>query len=214
MIDIDPEPLKSLPRKEAPRRRRLAQFLSLAIQAAGLQGEVSVLLTGDRRMRALNRKFRHRDRPTDVLSFPAAPEFAAAGFAGDLAISLETAARQAAERGHPLEAEIEILILHGLLHLAGYDHESDFGQMARRERALRKRLSLPLGLIERVEHGKRARIIVPRTAQPQSKRPSKTKPKSRPQPQPHEKLKSSSASRKALRSAPASGFRPDRQAIL
>jgi probable rRNA maturation factor len=66
-----------------------------------------------------------------------------------LAISLETAARQAEECGHTLETEVKVLLLHGLLHLAGYDHEADSGEMARRESRLRKKLELPLGLIER-----------------------------------------------------------------
>ena len=209
MIDIDPEPLKSLPRKQAPSRRRLSQFLSLALQAAGTRGEVSVLLTGDRRMRSLNRKFRHRDRATDVLSFPAAPEFAAAGFAGDLAISLETAARQAAGQRHTIEEEIEILILHGLLHLAGYDHESDSGQMARRERALRKRLSLSVGLIER---GERGRPAAPPADPSPSKRPSKLKAQPKPKLKPQSKPKPSSASKKGPRAV--SGSRPRTRAVL
>ena len=69
--------------------------------------------------------------------------------AGDLAISVETARRQAAEQGHALTCELKVLILHGLLHLAGHDHETDAGEMQRRERSLRARLGLPLGLIER-----------------------------------------------------------------
>jgi len=69
--------------------------------------------------------------------------------AGDLAISVPTALRQAGEQGHALSAEIKVLILHGLLHLAGYDHETDSGRMARREQQLRTRLRLPRGLIER-----------------------------------------------------------------
>lgn len=207
MIDIDPEPLKSLPRKEAFRPRRLSRFLSRALQAVGTGGEVSVLLTGDRRMRSLNRKFRHRDRATDVLSFPAAPQFAAR-FAGDLAISLETAARQAAAQRHTIEEEIEILILHGLLHLAGYDHESDSGRMARRERVLRKRLSLPSGLIERGGYP------APSPSGPRPKQPSNPKPKLRSQPksQLRSKPKSSSASKKGPRAA--AGSRPEPRAIL
>ena len=74
--------------------------------------------------------------------------------AGDLAISVETAARQAEEAGHPLATEIQVLLLHGLLHLAGYDHETDDGQMARREAVLRRRLGLAEGLIERSRTGK------------------------------------------------------------
>lgn len=69
--------------------------------------------------------------------------------AGDLAVSLDTAALQAADHGHSLRDEVRILLLHGLLHLAGEDHETDQGQMAERERALRRELKLPAGLIER-----------------------------------------------------------------
>jgi probable rRNA maturation factor len=71
--------------------------------------------------------------------------------AGDLAVSVETARRQAAEQGHSLAVEIRVLVLHGLLHLAGFDHEVDDGRMARREKSLRARLGLPLGLIERAQ---------------------------------------------------------------
>jgi probable rRNA maturation factor len=71
--------------------------------------------------------------------------------AGDLAISVETARRQAEDQGHALTCELKVLILHGLLHLAGYDHESDKGKMARRESQLRAKLNLPQGLIERAE---------------------------------------------------------------
>jgi probable rRNA maturation factor len=76
----------------------------------------------------------------------------AEGYAGDLAISVPTARKQAVEQGHTLSVEIKVLILHGLLHLAGYDHEADEGEMARRERLLRTKLRLPPGLIERVEN--------------------------------------------------------------
>jgi probable rRNA maturation factor len=134
----------------ALRQRALAAFLKNASEAARLSGDVSVLLTGDRQMRRLNHEFRRKDYPTDVLSFPApASLHEHRGMAGDLAISVDTAARQAAELGHPLATELQILALHGILHLAGYDHEIDDGQMARREAALRKRLGLATGLIER-----------------------------------------------------------------
>jgi probable rRNA maturation factor len=128
-------------------KRDLNRFLAAAAEALGLAGEFSVLLTGDDRLRALNRQFRGKDKPTDVLSFPALPEAAPGG--GDLAISLETASVQAANYGHTLQMEVKILILHGLLHLAGYDHERDQGQMRRRERRLRKQFALPAGLVER-----------------------------------------------------------------
>jgi probable rRNA maturation factor len=111
-----------------------------------------VLLTTDAAIRGLNRRFRGKNKATDVLSFPAEgpiPGLSAEGIAGDIAISVTTALGQAAEQGHSLSTEIKVLILHGLLHLAGYDHEADAGQMARRERLLRGKLGLPQGLIER-----------------------------------------------------------------
>lgn len=133
-----------------PAARTLARFLTEAQAAVRLKGEVSVLLTTDAAIRKLNRQFRGKNKATDVLSFPA-EGVGAEEIAGDLAISVPTASKQAVEQGHPLSTEIKVLILHGLLHLAGYDHEADDGQMARRERQLRAKLGLPQGLIERVE---------------------------------------------------------------
>jgi probable rRNA maturation factor len=135
-----------------PSARTLARFLTLAQTAIHLRGQVSVLLTTDTAIKNLNRRFRGKNKSTDVLSFPAGPmpgARAADAVAGDLAISVETARRQGTACGHSLGTELKILILHGLLHLAGYDHESDAGRMARRERLLRGRLGLPQGLIER-----------------------------------------------------------------
>jgi len=133
-----------------PTARTLARFLALAQAAVRLKGEVTVQLTTDLAIRRLNRQFRGKDKATDVLSFPA-DGIGAEEIAGDLAISVPTALRQALEQGHSLSTEVKVLILHGLLHLAGYDHEADTGLMARRERLLRARLRLPQGLIERVE---------------------------------------------------------------
>ncbi len=113
-----------------------------------------MLLTSDATLRRLNREFRGKDKATDVLSFPAAHE-AGNEHAGDLAISLQTAARQARTQGHTLNDEVRVLLLHGLLHLAGMDHEADKGEMAAREAELRAELRLPVGLIARVE-GKQA----------------------------------------------------------
>ena len=141
-----------LPRAARPRRRELARFLRQAIEATGLAGEVSVLLTEDEAIRTLNRTYRGKDKATDVLSFPAAET--AVGIAGDLVISLETALTQAEERGHTLDMEIRLLLLHGLLHLAGYDHEADNGAMRRKEARLRRELGLKAGLIERVQEGR------------------------------------------------------------
>lgn len=130
-------------------RSGLARFLNRARSAVDLQGEVDVLLTSDAALKKLNRDFRGKDKPTDVLSFPS-PEQIASEHAGDLAISLETAARQAASFGHTLRDEVRILMLHGLLHLSGMDHETDDGEMAARESELRRELRLPVTLIERV----------------------------------------------------------------
>jgi probable rRNA maturation factor len=126
-----------------------------------LKGQVTVLLTTDAAIRKLNRRFRGKNKATDVLSFQA-QGVGAEGIAGDLAISVTTALGQAARQGHSLSTEIKILILHGLLHLAGYDHDSDNGKMARREELLRAKLRLPQGLIERAAEkhspGAKARI--------------------------------------------------------
>src|SRR5215472_4982227 len=147
MITIESVPGLEPPGVSAP---ALTRFLHRARFAVGLKGHVDVILTTDATLRRLNRDFRGKNKPTDVLSFPAPPAFADE-HAGDLAISLETAARQAASYDHPLAAEVKILLLHGLLHLAGFDHETDDGEMATRETLLRAELRLPLTLIERTE---------------------------------------------------------------
>jgi probable rRNA maturation factor len=133
----------------------LSRFLNRARKAVGLRGEVDVLLTSDATLRRLNKTFRGKNKSTDVLSFPAAENDQ--DIAGDLAISLETATRQAAAYGHSLRDEVRTLILHGLLHLSGLDHETDHGEMAAREAALRHELRLPTTLIERVTQTRRRR---------------------------------------------------------
>lgn len=132
----------------------LARFVSRACRAVGLQGTVTVLGTSDREMQNLNRRFRGKNATTDVLSFPPFP--AVAGFSGDIAISLDLAARNAKRLGHSFADEVRILLLHGILHLAGYDHEGDDGEMAARESELRRDLSLPEALIERLSVGSRS----------------------------------------------------------
>jgi probable rRNA maturation factor len=129
-------------------RSGLTSFLKRARLAVGLRGEVEVLLADDATLRRLNRSFRGKNKPTDVLSFPTPAEISHA-HAGDLAISLETAARQAATYGHSLRDEVKILLLHGLLHLSGLDHETDDGEMAAHETTLRRKLKLSNTLIER-----------------------------------------------------------------
>jgi probable rRNA maturation factor len=126
----------------------LARFVGKAAHALKLKGSVHVLVTGNRELQALNRRFRGKDKPTDVLSFPPMAGFAA-GLAGDIAISAEIAARNARQLGHSTAAEVKILALHGILHLAGYDHERDNGAMAKKEQGLRISLGLPVSLIER-----------------------------------------------------------------
>jgi probable rRNA maturation factor len=146
------------PHLRLPALTTLARFLSTAKAQVRLRGQVTVLLSTDAALRDLNHRFRGKNKPTDVLSFPVdATAPGAARMAGDLAISVPTARRQAVEQGHSLTIELKVLILHGLLHLAGYDHETDSGQMRRRERLLRARLRLPSGLIERVS-GPRAKL--------------------------------------------------------
>lgn len=127
----------------------LAAFLSRVAEdaAPGDRRSATLRILSDRRMRELNRRFREKDRPTDVLAFPAEQPDGGAFFGeppylGDLAVSAETAARQAAERGHPFETELRLLALHGVLHLLGWDHERDRGEMERLERLLRRRHGL------------------------------------------------------------------------
>lgn len=109
------------------------------------RGEVTVALISDTRMRTLNRAFRGHDSVTDVLSFPTETR----GFLGDIAIATGVALRQADEAGHPVATELRVLALHGLLHLLGYDHDGDDGQMKRVEARLRRSAGLEEGLIER-----------------------------------------------------------------
>ncbi len=115
-------------------------------------GQVNVLFTNNLEIRKLNRDFRKKDKATDVLSFPAI-ESTKARFAGDIAISVEYAAKSAARFELPLQEELKILILHGLIHLAGHDHETDNGEMARLESRLRRKLGLRDGLIARSKNG-------------------------------------------------------------
>jgi probable rRNA maturation factor len=131
----------------------LERFASQAQRAAGLRGEVHILITSSRTLRALNRRFRRKDKATDVLSFPAVLDGAAGG---DIAISVEIAAQQARAMGHSVAQELKILMLHGMLHLAGYDHESDDGEMACKEERLRQALGLKSALIRRTGSAKKS----------------------------------------------------------
>jgi probable rRNA maturation factor len=110
---------------------------------------IDVVIAANPEIRRLNREFRGQDKPTDVISFPIA-EPSHGAIEGDIAISASIAAANARRLGHSLADEVKILILHGMLHLAGYDHESDRGQMSQLEAGLRRVLQLPGTLIERV----------------------------------------------------------------
>lgn len=143
------EPEISLIFRAAPtrlRRRELKQFAGLLAKTVGGGRGFACVIAGDSELRRLNRDFRKLDYPTDVLSFPSGEP---SGPLGDIAISADRAAGQARELGHSLEEEIRILMLHGVLHLLGMDHEKDAGRMARIERRYRRELGLPAGLIER-----------------------------------------------------------------
>jgi probable rRNA maturation factor len=134
----------------------LAGWLA-ATAPARARGTVTIALVSDRRVRALNRQYRGIDRATDVLSFPAAPGRTRShpiapgrtGFLGDIVIARGVAARQAREIGHDERTEWRVLALHGLLHLLGYDHDRDTGEMQRLEARLRRKGGIDAGLIER-----------------------------------------------------------------
>jgi probable rRNA maturation factor len=148
--------------------RGLPAFLAAAAPR-GARGAMGVALIGDQAMRRLNRQFRGKDHATDVLSFDERPKAKGPGpkprpggrpgpgalgpgpavWLGDVAIALGVAARQARRFGQSLDTELRVLALHGLLHLLGYDHDTDQGEMGRVEERLRKRAGLPVGLISR-----------------------------------------------------------------
>jgi probable rRNA maturation factor len=129
-------------------RKPLAQF-ALQLRERVANGQAFYcLLTDDKELRRLNREFLAHDYPSDVLSFPSAKDEPGLG---EMAISIGRAREQAEQLGHGLETEIQILMLHGLLHLLGMDHETDRGKMRRSETNWRKKLGLPAGLIERAK---------------------------------------------------------------
>jgi probable rRNA maturation factor len=130
---------------EGTSARALSLFAAKAQRAVGLRGEVNVHIASNRELQELNRRFRKKNKPTDVLSFPSGTP----RLAGDIAISADIAAANATALGHSTQTELKVLVLHGLLHLAGYDHETDDGEMRARETSLRRKLGLPVGLIER-----------------------------------------------------------------
>ncbi|HEX7581130.1 MAG TPA: rRNA maturation RNase YbeY [Thermoanaerobaculia bacterium] len=122
--------------RSRPSAAAVAGWAAACLSAAGRRkGTMSVLLCGDRRMRTLNRVWRKKDRPTDVLAFPSG-ETGPAAFVGDVAIDLPYAERQASRLGNSLEREVQLLLAHGILHLLGHDHETDDGTMFALQRRL------------------------------------------------------------------------------
>ena len=146
-------------------RATLEHFVARARRAARLGDPVNVLVTSSAELRSLNQRFRGADHATDVLSFPSPPALGnnSNSVAGEVAISADIARKNARSLGHSAADEVKILVLHGILHLAGYDHERDHGEMARIEGRLRRQLKLEAGLIERSE---------PRGRRPATKRRS------------------------------------------
>jgi len=140
MVIFDPPISGASPR--SVNAAQLQRFARRAQKLAEVQGEVDILIATSKRLRELNRRFRRKDKPTDVLSFPRRS-------GGDIAISAQIALDNAQRFGHSLAIELKILVLHGMLHLAGYDHESDNGRMARAEARMRSQLNLPASLIDR-----------------------------------------------------------------
>jgi probable rRNA maturation factor len=137
---------------------QLQRFARRAQRLAEVQGEVDILIATNRRLRDLNRRFRRKNKPTDVLSFPRPS-------GGDIAISVQIAFENAQRYGHSLANELKILVLHGMLHLAGYDHESDNGRMAHAESRLRSQLKLPASLIDRTHASGKSSQAKPTAAQ-------------------------------------------------
>ncbi len=150
----------------------LERFVLRARRAVGLRGTVNVLITNSSELRSLNRRFLGKDKPTDVLAFPSRMVGRANDrrVAGDVAISADIARENAVRLKHTVVDEVKILALHGILHLAGFDHARDHGEMARREMKLRRQLNLQIALIERSEPDVRKAMIRKRLRPPGVKR--------------------------------------------
>jgi probable rRNA maturation factor len=124
-------------RRHTLRKDDIRLLLTRTARVLGVTGELAVVFANDALLRRLNRDYRFKDKPTDVLSFPATDKDVGLG---DVVISVETAGENARRAGRTLDRELEVLALHGLLHVLGYDHETDNGEMERLERQLRARL--------------------------------------------------------------------------
>lgn len=153
-------------------RSTLERFVLRARRAVRLKQTVNVLVTSSAELRLLNRRFLGKDRPTDVLSFPSPPadRDKSKRVAGELAISADIARDNARRLRRSVTDEVKILVLHGILHLAGYDHEQDNGEMADKEGRLRRQLNLEVGLIERTQPNASVRKRNPKSVRPPDRR--------------------------------------------
>lgn len=124
-------------RRRRINQKRLRRVLEGAAAELGVSGEIVVVLTADEPVRVLNARYRGKDKPTDVLSFEG---YGGAEGLGDVVISVEAAARNSREHGRTLLQELDVLVLHGFLHILGHDHETDDGTMERLEKRLRRKL--------------------------------------------------------------------------
>jgi probable rRNA maturation factor len=139
------DPLISFRRKPATLDTEALQSFAETLRLrVAKRAEFHCLITGDAELQQLNQQYRGKDEPTDVLSFPGE-----APYLGDIAVSMARARAQAKQFGHTPDDELRILMLHGVLHLTGLDHETDSGQMARAEQRWRKKLGLSTSLTER-----------------------------------------------------------------
>ena len=151
-VQLDVGVSYGLPRKGLPSAASFRKWAAAAAEGRIRRADLAIRLVDAKEGRALNRHYRGKDYATNVLSFPAdLPEGVDLPLLGDLVIATGVATRQAREAGHPLQTELRVLALHGLLHLLGYDHEdpADNGRMARAESRLRRRSGLTAGLIQR-----------------------------------------------------------------
>jgi probable rRNA maturation factor len=133
----------------------LSAFASRVRRAVRLRGGVGIVVTADAEMKKMNTWFRGKAKSTDVLSFVSS---GIKGYAGDIAISAGIARANSVRLRHSVEDELKVLILHGMLHLAGHDHETDNGEMSRKEAELRESFGLPLSLSERSTSRPRAKV--------------------------------------------------------
>ncbi|GMR23260.1 MAG: rRNA maturation RNase YbeY [Acidobacteriota bacterium] len=135
--------VRNLQRRYKVDRRVLERFLAEVASTLGAaEASATLALVGDARIQKLNCDFRGHDEPTDVLSFRAARYEDDPGYLGDIVVSVDTASRHAKRRGSNLRRELKVLSLHGFLHLLGYDHEKDDGEMRRIEYRLRRRFAI------------------------------------------------------------------------